>query len=99
LWNHLFSRAEGDGVVDVAQVGLEAGGDVDSAEASLEVRDFKGAAGELLSELLLPGSTFVEFLTGVESAAVDGCDEPVCDSMDGLIDIQVCAEEHLSGSR
>ena len=99
LWDHSFSSAEGDSVVDVAQVWLEAGGDVDSAQTSMEAHDFKGTASKLLLELLLPGLTFVKFLAGVEGAAVDGSNKSVCDGVDGFIDVGVCVEEHLGCSR
>ena len=99
LWDHSFPSAEGDGVVNVAQVGLEAGGDVDDAKLAVKVGDFEGSGGQLLPELLLSGMAFVQLLAGVEGAAVDGRDEPVRNGVDGLVDVGVCAEEYFSCSR
>ncbi len=99
LQDHLFSGAEGNGVMDMAQVGLEAGGDVDDAQLALEAGDLKGSAGELLSELLLPGAAFVQFLAGVECMVVDSRDESISDGVDSLVDVGVCAEEYLGCSR
>jgi len=81
--------------VDVTQVWLKAGGDVDGAEASLEAHDFEGVAGKLLPELLLPSSAFVEFLAGMESAAVDGRNESICDGVDGFVNVRVRAKEYF----
>jgi len=99
LRDHLLSSTEGDGVVDVAQVGLKTGRDVDDAESAMEAGDFEGSGSELLLELLLPGVAFVQFLTGVEGAAVDGCNESIGDGVDGVVDVGVCVEEYLGCSR
>ncbi len=95
LWDHLFSGAKGDGVVDMAQVGLEATGDVDNPQLSLEVGDLESLGGELLAYLLFPCVAFVQLSTGSEGAAMDGGNEAVCDGVDGFISVGMRVEEHL----
>jgi len=95
LWDHSFSGAERDGVGDVAQVGLEAAGDVDDSQSSLEAGDFEVSGGELLAHLLLPRVAFIQLLASVEGVAVDGHNEAICNGMDGLINVRVRAEEYL----
>src|SRR6266851_3169404 len=84
LGDHLFPGAEGNRVSNVAQVGLEATGDVDDPESSLEASDLEPLSGELLAHLLLTGAACVQFLAGVEGAMMDGGDEAVGDGLDGF---------------
>jgi len=99
LQDHVLSGAKGNGVDNVAQIWLEAGGDVDGAQSSLEVGDFEATGDELVLELLFSGLAFVELLTGVQGAVVYGGDESVGDSVNGLIDIGVHVEEYFCCSR
>ncbi len=53
--------------------------------------------GDLVAKLLFVGLGLVEFLAGSQCVAVDGGDESKGDSVDGLIDIRVCAKEYFRG--
>ena len=83
----------------MAQVRLKAGGDVDDPESSLEAGDLEALGCELLVGMLLAGAAFVQLLTGVEGVAMDGGNEAVSDSLDGVIDVRMGVEEYLGCSR
>ena len=48
LGNDALARAKGDSVDHISQVQLETGRDVDSAQSSLEARDFEASCDDLL---------------------------------------------------